>query len=362
MRVRACARAVGVPDRRRLAVAAVMLTLVVAGVVLRPGVARAGWPLEAPAGVALGFGAVYSAGDGSAQHRGVDLTAGAGDRVVAPVAGRVSFVGSVPGVGGAGGRVTAVTIETGFGKVTLMPLERASVSRGEQVGEGAGIGALAGSGDGSSAAAHLHVGVRVGDLYVDPLGFIAPPAAPAQGGGSGDGVTVGSGAEAADSVAGVGAGMAAGVTLAPSGDVAGLGAGQPAAVPGEISPGVSVAVRGKAAAGAQQQAATTRGARAPQGRAGTAQVQATVLTADGVVVAASAAAPAAKSAPAAWLAQTVARARGAARRTLQLAGLVLLGVMAALGALWPLWRAGRKDAGKVRVRAAGEDVAAAPSR
>jgi hypothetical protein len=52
-----------------------------------------------------------------------------------------------------------------------------------------------------------------------------------------------------------------------------------------------------------------------------------------------------------------------AARSLRVASLALLGMMAALGALWPLWRKReRKGPGKVLVSAVREDVAAAPSR
>ena len=169
----------GVADRHALetlAVAWAVLACALALVLARPSTAHAGWPFVGPSKVTLGFGALYSTGEGdSSRHRGVDIEAAAGDRVVAPLSGRVSFAGSVPGVGG--GRVGAVTIETSHGKVTLLPLEGTSVSRGTEVAEGDEIGTVARSGDGSGAGEHLHVGAREGDLYVDPMSILTPPPA-----------------------------------------------------------------------------------------------------------------------------------------------------------------------------------------
>jgi hypothetical protein len=334
-----------------------------------PAAAQAGWPLAGAGRVELAFGANYSAGSGgSAQHRGVDLAAEAGERVLAPLAGTVSFAGSVPGVGG--GRVVAVTIETSRGKITLLPLEHASVKRGATLAEGDAVGALAGSGDGSSAGAHVHVGARDGDLYLDPLGLMAVPPPVPGGGGSGAGVSVGvpgAAAAGAGASAGAGAGIASGVSLAPrAGSVSANPAGaRVPVVAGELAPGVSVAVRGGAQGGAGA-AAPRVGTAAPSSSglaAAGAVPQATRLTADGVVVAAGTAQAPGKPAAAMWLSGLIARMQGYVERSVRIASFVLLGVMAALGALWPLWRSrGKKGPGKVLVSTVGEDVAAVPSR
>jgi hypothetical protein len=135
---------------------------------------------------------------------------------------------------------------------------------------------------------------------------------------------------------------------------------------GELAPGVSIAVRGSAPSAAE--AGVRRGGVAAESIAGAAAAhagaaQATVLTADGVVVAASAVSAPKRTTGGEWFARGVAQLRAVAARSLRVAGLVLLGVMAALGALWPLWRGrGRKGSGKVLVSAVGEDIAAAPSR
>jgi murein DD-endopeptidase MepM/ murein hydrolase activator NlpD len=117
--------------------------------------------------VTLGFGASYvSAGGESRTHRGIDLIAAAGESVPAPSSGTVSFVGSVPGA--SGGTVRAVTIDGPFGKVSLMPFDQVDVKKGQSVSVGDSMGLLASSGDHSAAMPHLHLGLRAGELYLDP--------------------------------------------------------------------------------------------------------------------------------------------------------------------------------------------------
>jgi hypothetical protein len=352
----------GVPIQRVRALAWAVLACAL--LLARPVAAHAGWPLAAQGRVMLGFGAVYSAGEGdSSRHRGTDIEAAEGDRVLAPLAGTVTFAGSVPGVGG--GRVTAVTLETSRGKITLLPLEHASVSRGAQVSEGAAVGTLAGSGDGSSSGAHLHVGAREGDLYVDPLGLMAPPAAPTPTTDSGAATTAHS-AATAPAAAASGVALSSGVSLAPAARaVAGAKPSRVAkpAASGAMAPGVSIAARAAIPAG-------VTGASAAAGVVGAGGLsaaaankpQSTVLTRDGVVVAVGSQPVTRNVAQPVW-AGIAARVQTLAVRSIRIASLALLGAMAALGALWPLWRGrGEKGSGKVLVSGVVEDVAAAPSR
>src|SRR5712691_11770771 len=75
------------------------------------------------------------------QHRGIDVGGNAGEPVLAPRAGTVSFAGSVPTNG------LTVTIATGDGySVTLVHLGSIGVRRGAQVTEGAQVGTLGSSG------------------------------------------------------------------------------------------------------------------------------------------------------------------------------------------------------------------------
>jgi hypothetical protein len=140
-----------------------------------PATASAAWapPVGTPQ-IITAYGVRCETG----RHRGVDLAATAGVEVLAPQGGRVVFAGQVPADGG--GTCGAVTIAFGGDlRVSLMPLAEVFVSEGGDVGQGECIGTLAASGDGSTAEPHLHVGLRQGDLYIDPTGFIEAVAAQA---------------------------------------------------------------------------------------------------------------------------------------------------------------------------------------
>ena len=223
--------------------------LVLASCAAGPGTAIA---LSSSA-VTLGFGESYAAPDGSScTHRGIDLAMGSGERVEAPLDGTVRFAGRVPGPHG--GSVLAVTIETERGAVSLLPLAELSAGRGDEVERGEAVGVLADSGDPSSAGSHLHVGLRRGDLYVDPSVLLEaaapapapvapepapaspPPAEPVQRGA--EGVELPGAASAACS-----RGRRRGSELRrPRASVAGAGAGvtAPSAAPGELAQGVTL--------------------------------------------------------------------------------------------------------------------------
>jgi hypothetical protein len=111
----------------------------------------------------------YAAG----QHRGVDIGAdAAGEAVVAPAAGTVSFAGTVPTNG------KSVTIETADGySVTLTHLGSISVSKGVTVSELGAIGTVGPSGTPEVDAPYVHLGIRVTadpNGYRDPLTFLPP--------------------------------------------------------------------------------------------------------------------------------------------------------------------------------------------
>src|SRR5918994_7039699 len=138
------------------------------------------WPAAGPVLRPFSLGPDPYAGG---QHRGVDIGAELGSPVLAPAAGTVSFVGSIPG----GGR--AVTIQTSDGyAVTLLQLGSTNVARGDVVAEGTVVGVVGDSADDVTSAPHVHLGVRVAadpDGYVDPLGLLparlpqnAPPPPP----------------------------------------------------------------------------------------------------------------------------------------------------------------------------------------
>ena len=110
----------------------------------------------------------YAAG----QHRGVDLGADAGETVVAPAAGTVSFAGTVPTNG------KSVTIETADGySVTLTHLGSIGVAKGAAVAEQDAVGIVGPSGTPEVDGPYVHLGIRVTadpNGYVDPLGLLPP--------------------------------------------------------------------------------------------------------------------------------------------------------------------------------------------
>ena len=125
------------------------------------------WPAAGPVLRPFSLGPDSYAGG---QHRGVDIAAELGSPVLAPAAGTVSFVGSIPGSG------RAVTIQTLDGyAVTLLQLGSTSIRRGSVVTAGAIVGVVGASADGVTSAPHVHLGVRVAadpNGYVDPLGLL----------------------------------------------------------------------------------------------------------------------------------------------------------------------------------------------
>jgi hypothetical protein len=111
----------------------------------------------------------------SGQHRGVDLGAAAGETVVAPAAGKVSFAGSVPTNG------KSVTIETPDGySVTLTHLGSIGVVKGAAVAEQDAVGTVGPSGTPEVDGPYVHLGIRVmadPNGYVDPLTLLPPDTA-----------------------------------------------------------------------------------------------------------------------------------------------------------------------------------------
>lgn len=155
---------------------AALLGVVLGSLLVPAAPAAAVWPCGA-GGVSLAFGAEYAAPDGRVvTHRGVDVATEAGEGVAAPAGGVVAFAGRVPGPHG--GTVGAVSIDLADGRrLTLLPLTMLSVAAGDRVGEGDVVGDVAASGDPSSAGPHVHVGLRAGDVYLDPLALLGSPPA-----------------------------------------------------------------------------------------------------------------------------------------------------------------------------------------
>lgn len=129
---------------------------------LPAGTARAtrGWPLDPAPAVVRSFHAPPT--PWSPGHRGVDLIATGGQPVLAPRAGRVTFVGVVAGRG-----VVVVTHPGGL-RTSYEPVV-AGPPVGTVVGRGDRIAVLAATPGHCAPASCLHWGLRRGDVYVDPL-------------------------------------------------------------------------------------------------------------------------------------------------------------------------------------------------
>lgn len=120
--------------------------------------ATGGWPLSGAPRILKAFDPpVETWGAG---HRGVDLAAKPGDRVLAAAAGRVSFAGSVAGRG-------VLTIEHGGGLSTTYEPVTARVVAGTTVAVGDVLGVVS---TGSHCGGRcLHWGVRDGKTYLNPV-------------------------------------------------------------------------------------------------------------------------------------------------------------------------------------------------
>jgi len=121
------------------------------------------WPVVGP--VIQGFDppdTPYGSG-----HRGIDIAATVGTTVVAPTDGTVTFAGPV------GGHVF-LTIDHGEGlSSTYSWLSANLVRKGDRVLAGQPI-ALTGWGHPGAPIPHLHLGVKLDGVYVDPLSYLGP--------------------------------------------------------------------------------------------------------------------------------------------------------------------------------------------
>jgi len=99
-------------------------------------------------------------------HRGVDLSAPSGTRVVAPASGHVASVGWRLGYG-----LTLELAHSGGVVTRYAHLRSAIVHRGDSVIVGQGIAAVGASG--LATAPHLHFEVLVHGNNVDPIRFLA---------------------------------------------------------------------------------------------------------------------------------------------------------------------------------------------
>jgi hypothetical protein len=129
------------------------------------------WPVQGPVVQPFSYDEAHPYASG--QHRGVDIGAdAAGEPVVAPATGTVSFAGTVPTNG------KSVTIETADGySVTLTHLGSIAVAKGATVAEQAAVGTVGPSGTPEVDGPYVHLGIRLTadpNGYVDPLGLLPP--------------------------------------------------------------------------------------------------------------------------------------------------------------------------------------------
>ncbi|MEU3317572.1 M23 family metallopeptidase [Streptomyces sp. NPDC006785] len=126
------------------------------------------WPLAGRPALLRGWeppAAPYGPG-----HRGVDLAAGPGARVLAAADGRVSFAGRVAGRG-----VLAIEVADSGSpplRTTYEPV-RSLVEEGVSVRAGQPVGVLE-DGPFHCAVRCLHWGLRRGEAYLDPLSLLPP--------------------------------------------------------------------------------------------------------------------------------------------------------------------------------------------
>ncbi|MFN2540039.1 MAG: murein hydrolase activator EnvC [Mycobacteriales bacterium] len=146
---------------RRLALLLLVLLAVPVSAAPRPGF---GWPLAGTPAVDRRFSPPTSAW--GAGHRGVDLRAHPGERVLAAGPGRVSYAGMLAGRG-----VVTVSHDGGL-RTTYEPVSPA-VRVGQLVARGAVLGRLAtGHASCRAGTSCLHWGLLRGDGYLDPLGLV----------------------------------------------------------------------------------------------------------------------------------------------------------------------------------------------
>jgi Peptidase family M23 len=130
------------------------------------------WPVRGPVLTPYRNGGNPYAGG---QHRGIDIGALVGSRVVAAAGGTVTYAGIV---GSSGLTVSERTADGRF-QLSYLHLSSVAVHRGDVLAAGAPVGAVGVSGRRSVEAPHLHFGVREAgsrNAYLDPLDFLAPPA------------------------------------------------------------------------------------------------------------------------------------------------------------------------------------------
>jgi hypothetical protein len=112
-------------------------------------------------------------------HRGIDIAAAIGTRVVAARGGRVTYAAPLA----SSGLTVAVRTSDDRYDTSYLHLSAIAVKRGDSISTGDPVGAVGTTGTRSAAEPHLHFGVRVAGTdhdYVDPLSLLPPLPEPAR--------------------------------------------------------------------------------------------------------------------------------------------------------------------------------------
>jgi murein DD-endopeptidase MepM/ murein hydrolase activator NlpD len=173
------------PVHRFLLVLAVAMVCLSAAVPLASALGTDAWTRPVPGPLVRAFSPPrtrYGAG-----HLGADLAAAPGTAVRAAGPGTVEFAAAVAGTR------HVVLRHLGGLRTSYSFLRSVSVHRGERVTGGAVVGVSGGSGQ-NHAGRVLHLGLRAGDGFVDPMQLFMPidlsarvRLAPVETGGSGPG-------------------------------------------------------------------------------------------------------------------------------------------------------------------------------
>ena len=156
----------GRPRSRLLVLVAVVSISLVGAVAAAPAEAHLPWqwPLHPQPPVARPF--EPPAASWSAGHRGVDLRGDPLQPVRSVARGHVTFAGVIAGRG-------VVVVHHGSLRSTYQPVT-AAVHVSQAVAAGEVVGLLQTAGSHCAPQACLHLGVRRGDVYVDPLALLGP--------------------------------------------------------------------------------------------------------------------------------------------------------------------------------------------
>ena len=124
------------------------------------------WPCPASSTISSSFGEREQPTEGaSTYHKGIDIAAPTGSKVIAAASGKVVISTYSPSAG------NYIMISHGSGTYTVyMHMSSLAVSEGDEVSQGETIGAVGSTG--YSTGPHLHFGIRKNGSYVDPESYM----------------------------------------------------------------------------------------------------------------------------------------------------------------------------------------------